>query len=66
MITSGTIIEYTRANGSTVETRTTSNAYQLYGVWVIDIIGERFPIPLSRVKESPRFIAAKRFYGQTR
>lgn len=66
MINSGTIVEYTNSRGCVVETKATSDPYQLYGIWVIDVIGERLPVNLSKIKESPRAMASRAIFGGVR
>ena len=61
----GAIVDYTRPDGRKVETRALSNPFEFNGKQCIYILGERLPVLLDHVKESQRFIAAKRFYART-
>lgn len=55
----GSVITYTDPGGRSVETKATTDPYQLYGKWVINILGRPLPVLLSNVKESTRAVGAR-------
>lgn len=74
----GTLVVYTKLSGSKVETRATGDSFEFRRGFEnspffigpvthsINIPGETLPVPMDRVKENPRFPAAKEFYSKFR